>query len=64
LVLHGRPQSRLRADRALLFALVAGTTADEGGYIFSAERFEPGEYVSVHEAEGTRAYRVAAVLPL
>ena len=43
---------------------VAGTTADEPGYHFGGERFEPGEYLSVGEADGVNIYRVVSVLPL
>jgi hypothetical protein len=34
------------------------------GFRFGAERFVPGEYVSVAEDEGMRTYRVAAVRPI
>jgi hypothetical protein len=34
------------------------------GFRFGAERFVPGEYVSIAEDEGMRTYRVAAVRPI
>jgi hypothetical protein len=43
---------------------VAGTTADETGYHFGGEKFEPGEYLSIREADGMNIYRVVSVLPL
>ena len=43
---------------------LAGTIADEAGDHFNNERFEAGEYVSVHEADGSNVYRVVSVLPL
>jgi hypothetical protein len=43
---------------------IAGSTPDETGSHFDDERFEPGEYVSVHEADGINVYRIVSVLPL
>lgn len=43
---------------------VARTTPDESGYHFADERFEPGEYMSIREADGVNSYRVVSVLPL
>jgi len=43
---------------------VAGNTSDESGYHFGGEKFEPGEYLSVREADGVNLYRVVSVLPL
>ena len=43
---------------------VAGASPDESGYHFSNERFVPGEYVSIKEADGFHAFRVATVAPL
>jgi hypothetical protein len=43
---------------------VAGNAADESGYHFGDERFEPGEYLSIREADGVNLYRVVSVLPL
>jgi hypothetical protein len=43
---------------------VSRTTPDESGFHFSAEKFEPGEYLSIHEADGMKIYRVVSVLPL
>jgi len=43
---------------------VAGTTPDEAGYHFDDEKFEPGEYLSIREADGVNVYRVISVLPL
>jgi hypothetical protein len=37
---------------------------DESGYHLGDEKFEPGEYVSLREADGTKIYRVVSVLPL
>lgn len=42
---------------------IAGNVADEMGGQFDDERFEPGEYVSVHEADGLNVYRIVSVLP-
>lgn len=37
---------------------------DEPGFRFTAERFAPGEYVSVHEADGVmHTFKVASVEP-
>lgn len=43
---------------------LAGSNPDETGSHFEADRFEPGEYVSVHEADGLNVYRIVSVLPL
>ena len=43
---------------------VSRSTPDEFGYHFGDEKFEPGEYLSVREADGVNIYRVASVLPL
>ena len=43
---------------------LAGATPDETGSHFDADRFEPGEYVSVHEADGQNVYRIVSVVPL
>jgi hypothetical protein len=43
---------------------IAGSTPDETGSHFDDERFEPGEYVSIHEADGPNIYRIVSVLPL
>jgi hypothetical protein len=43
---------------------VSGTISDETGYHFGDERFEPDEYLSIHEADGIDVYRVASVTPL
>jgi hypothetical protein len=43
---------------------VSGNASDEIGHHFSDERFEAGEYVSIHEADGIDVYRVASVTPL
>ena len=43
---------------------VIGASPDESGYHFSNERFVPGEYVSIKEADGFHAFRVATVAPL
>jgi hypothetical protein len=43
---------------------VSRTTSDESGYHFDGEKFEPGEYLSIGEADGVNIYRVASVLPL
>jgi len=43
---------------------VAGNTSDESGYHFGGDKFEPGEYLSVREADGVNLYRVVSVLPL
>jgi hypothetical protein len=43
---------------------VSRTTSDESGYHFGNEKFEPGEYLSVREADGVNPYRVVSVLPL
>jgi hypothetical protein len=43
---------------------VLRTTADEAGYHFGDEKFEPGEYLSIREANGVNLYRVSSVLPL
>lgn len=43
---------------------VAGASPDESGYQFSNERFLPGEYVSIREADGFHAFRVTTVVPL
>jgi hypothetical protein len=40
---------------------VAGEAEDEAGYRFGAERFVPGEYVSVHEEDGMHTFRVVRV---
>jgi hypothetical protein len=43
---------------------LTGGIADETGSHFVDERFEPGEYVSLQEADGTNVYRISSVLPL
>lgn len=43
---------------------VARNTPDESGYHFGGEKFEPGQYLSIREADGLNLYRVASVLPL
>lgn len=43
---------------------VSRTTFDESGYHFGNEKFDPGEYLSIREADGVNLYRVASVLPL
>ncbi|WP_213770512.1 hypothetical protein [Bradyrhizobium sp. dw_78] len=43
---------------------VAGDLPDEAGHHLGDERFEPGEYVSIHEADGMHPYLVVAVTPL
>ncbi|MGA8898516.1 hypothetical protein [Bradyrhizobium sp.] len=43
---------------------IAGSMPDETGAHFDDERFEPGEYVSVHEHDGPKVYRIVSVLPL
>jgi hypothetical protein len=43
---------------------VAGPSADETGCHLAEERFEPGEYLSIREADGMNVYRVVSVLPL
>jgi len=43
---------------------VAGNTADESGHHFGGEKFEPGEYLSIREADGVNLYRIVSVLPL
>jgi len=43
---------------------VSGTIPDETGYHFNGEKFEPGEYLSIREADGMNLYRVVSVLPL
>jgi hypothetical protein len=42
----------------------SGKTPDETGHHFGDERFEAGEYISIHEADGIDVYRVASVIPL
>lgn len=37
---------------------------DEAGYRLGDHVFQRGEYVSIHEDEGMRTYRVAAVFPI
>ena len=43
---------------------VSRTTSDESGYHFGDEKFDPGEYLSIREADGMNLYRVASVLPV
>lgn len=43
---------------------VAGSAPDESGYHFGNETFEPGEYLSIREADGVNPYRIVSVLPL
>ena len=43
---------------------VSGKTPDETGHHFGDERFEAGEYISIHEADGIDVYRVASVTSL
>lgn len=43
---------------------IRGDEDDEAGYHFQDERFEPGEYVSVREADGAHTFRVISVEPL
>ncbi|QRG05962.1 hypothetical protein EZH22_23545 [Xanthobacter dioxanivorans] len=40
---------------------IAGTDDDEAGYRFGDERFEVGEYVSVHEDDEMHTFRVVSV---
>jgi len=40
---------------------IKGADTDEAGYRFADERFFPGEYVSVHEADGMHTFRVTSV---
>jgi hypothetical protein len=43
---------------------VAGNEDDESGYHFQDERFQIGEYVSIHENDAMHTYVVASVQPL
>lgn len=44
---------------------VSRITPDETGYHFGDEKFEPGEYLSIREADGMmNPYRLISVLPL
>ena len=43
---------------------VARNAPDETGHHFGGEKFEPGEYLSIREADGVNVYRVVSVLPL
>ncbi|HET6374655.1 MAG TPA: hypothetical protein VFF88_01265 [Methylocella sp.] len=43
---------------------IKGEDEDETGYHFSSERFAPGEYVSVREADGLHPFRVISVEPV
>lgn len=43
---------------------VSRTTSDKSGYHFGDEKFDPGEYLSIREADGVKLYRVASVLPV
>lgn len=43
---------------------IGGNTPDETGGHFDDERFEAGEYVSVHEEDGINVYRIVSVMPL
>lgn len=40
---------------------IKGADSDEAGYRFSDERFLLGEYVSIHESDGMRTFRVTSV---
>jgi hypothetical protein len=40
---------------------VDGDQADEAGFRFGDERFEPGEYVSIKEGREIRTFRVSSV---
>ena len=42
---------------------VARNAPDETGHHFGGEKFEPGEYLSIREADGVNVYRVVS-LPL
>lgn len=41
---------------------ISGTDDDEAGYRFGDERFEVGEYVSVHEDDEMHTFRVVSVV--
>ena len=41
---------------------ISGTDDDEAGYRFGDERFEVGEYVSVHEDDEMHTFRVVSVI--
>jgi hypothetical protein len=43
---------------------IRGGDADEAGYHFQDEHFEPGEYVSIREEDVMHTYRVVAVEPI
>lgn len=43
---------------------ISGTDDDEAGYRFGDERFEVGEYISVHEDDEMHTYRVVSVEPV
>ncbi len=43
---------------------LSGSEDDEAGYRFADERFVPGEYVSIHQADATHTYRVVTVEPV
>lgn len=38
--------------------------ADEPGYRFDSEPFQPGEYVSVRRLDGEHAFKLVSVLPI
>lgn len=50
-----------RGNHWMLHYDIKGADSDEAGYRFSDERFVPGEYVSIHEVEGLRTFRVTSV---
>ncbi|MFG1346793.1 hypothetical protein V5F59_18035 [Xanthobacter autotrophicus DSM 431] len=41
---------------------ISGTDDDEAGYRFGDERFQVGEYVSVHEEDELHTFRVTSVI--
>jgi hypothetical protein len=43
---------------------IKGDEEDEDGFNFENERFELGEYVSIHEDDGPHTFRVTSVLPI
>ncbi len=50
---------------AFHYDIAGDASADEAGYRFSAERFTPGEYVSIREQdEEMRTFRVITVTPV